>query len=327
MSEHAPVGIICDHESHILQGMVEKAGYETFRIQAVQLQPDAVPEVAAWLIDCVDEDSVVDAIEWLEGELLALSNRPDPADLDEFQRWCDKMLRALKKVTGAAANKAADPIAGGASAAPLTAAGGVGAPEPSLTPATGGEAPENIWIMAGATGCLGAASEFLWSLKPAPPVAFLYAQHTQVEDQEGLLMVGRVNPELSCVLAHGRHSFQPGQILVAPADCRLEFGAQGEVLSQRTPWGTPRSPNIDMLMLALSELRPAPAGAILFSGSGKDGIEGLKALKAVGTRIYVQDPETADDPSMPHRAIQAGLADVVGSPSELAEAFRELYPA
>ncbi len=50
---------------------------------------------------------------------------------------------------------------------------------------------------------------------------------------------------------------------------------------------------------------------MVLSGTGSDGTEGLRAIKAEGGVTAVQDPRTAKFTGMPHAAIGAGLADFV----------------
>jgi chemotaxis response regulator CheB len=107
----------------------------------------------------------------------------------------------------------------------------------------------------------------------------------------------------------------------------LRFTNWGEVFSTREPWETRETPHINQVMMAMSGLQPAPAGAIMFSGTGTDGCAGLRALQAVGTTVWAQDPETAVAPSMPQSAIDAGLVSRTGSPLDLATALLELYPS
>jgi chemotaxis response regulator CheB len=185
---------------------------------------------------------------------------------------------------------------------------------------------EAVWVIAGSTGGVSAVSEFFSALSRIPPVAFVYAQHIHANQQRMLTAVGHSNPELHCSLAVGRHWLNPGHVLIVPAACRLEFSKQGQVISVRDHWGEGETPNIDKLMMTMSGMSPSPAGAIIFSGAGKDGSEGLRALQAVGTRIWAQDPGTAVSPSMPRNACELGLAEYIAPPAILAAEFMRLYP-
>lgn len=305
MSTQLLIGVICDHESTVLQQAIEKAGYSTARIPPEQLLPESVPKVQCWVIDCIEEDLVVDAIAWLEPEVIALSNRPDHDDEDNYGAWSAKILRTLDKWMSNVKHAVGD----GKSSTPQGMAG-----------------VEGVWLLAGAAGCLGAVSEFFWTMTHTPPVSFIYAQHIEPDRQQTLTAVGRANSQLECNLALGRHWLNPRQLLIAPASCRLEFSQQGEVFSIDKPWASREQPNIDQLMMAMSGLNPSPTGVIIFSGGGKDGSAGLKALKGVGAKIWAQNPESADAPAMPHHAIQTGLVDKVADPADLADAFMDLYP-
>ncbi|QEW07512.1 chemotaxis protein CheB [Nitrincola iocasae] len=59
------------------------------------------------------------------------------------------------------------------------------------------------------------------------------------------------------------------------------------------------------------------AVAVLLSGMGSDGTEGLGAIKKNAGLVLVQDPSSAAFPSMPQSAIDAGLVDIIASAGEL----------
>ena len=65
---------------------------------------------------------------------------------------------------------------------------------------------------------------------------------------------------------------------------------------------------INDFMISLASERKALAIGIVLSGTGNDGTEGLKAIKAEGGITFVQDPETAQYPDMPRNAIVAETA-------------------
>ncbi len=68
---------------------------------------------------------------------------------------------------------------------------------------------------------------------------------------------------------------------------------------------------IDRTMSTIANNFSGPLFGILLSGMGKDGAEGLRAIKARGGHTLVQDPETATVASMPEHAVYAGFVDVV----------------
>ena len=305
MQTEPTIGIICDHSSQVLAGRIIGAGYRIVRVSPEKLIPGELADTAAWVVDCADNSPVADAMAWIEQEVLVLSNRPDPSQQLEYRSWCDRIIHTLDKWS-----------------ADFWHASSV---QTESVPEAYAEV-KAVWVMAGSTGGVNAVSEFFSAFTHVPPVAFVYAQHIRANQQSMLTAVGHSNPKLCCSLAVGRHWLNPGHVLIVPAACRLEFSKQGQVVSVRDHWGTSETPNIDQLMLTMSGMSPSPAGAVIFSGAGKDGSEGLRALQAVGTRIWAQDPSSAVSPSMPQNAIDLGLVAYSATPRELATEFMRLYP-
>ena len=70
-------------------------------------------------------------------------------------------------------------------------------------------------------------------------------------------------------------------------------------------------PSVDVLFQSLAKQRRLRAIAVLLSGSGRDGAEGLRSMKLSGASTIVQDPAEAMFPSMPAHGIETGCADFV----------------
>jgi two-component system, chemotaxis family, CheB/CheR fusion protein len=76
---------------------------------------------------------------------------------------------------------------------------------------------------------------------------------------------------------------------------------------------------INDFMISLSSEKKTLAIGIVLSGTGNDGTEGLKAIKAEGGIAFAQEPATAQYPDMPKNAIAAGPPDFVLSPEQIAK--------
>ena len=88
---------------------------------------------------------------------------------------------------------------------------------------------------------------------------------------------------------------------------------------------------VDVLFRSLAEQRQERTAAIILSGTGTNGTQGLKEIKAAGGLILVQDPVQARFDGMPRSAISAGLADHVVAagdmPGMLLRYFEHSYVA
>ena len=204
--DHEPlIGVISDHSTSVLAGRIRAAGYRTIRVAPDKLIPDQVPPVDAWVIDCDDDSEVADAMEWIEQPVLALSNRPDLSDLAEFRSWCERIIKSLDKCTAGIRNTES---------------------EPTRSRPEAYRQVEAVWLLAGSTGGVTAVSDFLEAFTHVPPVAFVYAQHIQEDQQDMLKAVGHANRDLACDMAIGRHWLNPGQLLKNLHHCRVILAPQ-----------------------------------------------------------------------------------------------------
>jgi len=76
---------------------------------------------------------------------------------------------------------------------------------------------------------------------------------------------------------------------------------------------------VDVLFSSLAADQRERAIAIVLSGTGSNGTEGLKEIRAEGGMSLVQAPETAKFDGMPRSAISAGMADHVLAPERMPE--------
>ena len=75
---------------------------------------------------------------------------------------------------------------------------------------------------------------------------------------------------------------------------------------------------IDAFFVSLAEDLKNQSIGIVLSGTGSDGTEGLKAIKAQGGITFAQTPNSAQYGDMPQSAISAEAADFVLTPDKIA---------
>jgi two-component system CheB/CheR fusion protein len=76
---------------------------------------------------------------------------------------------------------------------------------------------------------------------------------------------------------------------------------------------------IDIFFKSLAREYETHAVAVILSGTGSDGTNGIRAIKEQSGVILIQRPETAKFDGMPRSAISTGFADMVLSPESIAE--------
>ena len=83
---------------------------------------------------------------------------------------------------------------------------------------------------------------------------------------------------------------------------------------------------IDQFFTSLASDQGERAVALVLSGMGSDGTEGIRAVKAHGGRVLIEDPGTAEYPEMPGSAAGAGVADDVLPVEDLAARLMGFSP-
>jgi two-component system chemotaxis response regulator CheB len=112
---------------------------------------------------------------------------------------------------------------------------------------------------------------------------------------------------------------KPG-VIMAPPDRHLVV-RQGRLRLTQDPERHSCRPSVDVLLESLAREVGAGVVACLLTGMGRDGAEGMLALRRAGARTFVQDEATSVVFGMPREAIALGAAERVVPLPELAPAL------
>jgi two-component system response regulator WspF len=109
-----------------------------------------------------------------------------------------------------------------------------------------------------------------------------------------------------------------GRILIAGGEKHLILGPRLTLTYSAEPSELPYRPSVDQLFLSLARHWPRPGVAALLTGMGKDGAQGLLALRRAGWLTVAQDEATSMVYGMPKAAAETGAAKHVLPPNEIA---------
>ena len=162
---------------------------------------------------------------------------------------------------------------------------------------------------------------------PAQTPAFLIVQHMPAGFTRGFAEQLNQETALEVREAQDGDRVQAGRALVAPGDrhLRLREDASGFLVEVADgPLVSLHRPSVDVLFHSVARLVGPRAVGVLLTGMGRDGAEGLLAMKQAGAATLVQDETTSIVFGMPREAIRRGAADEVLPLPAISAAIRSL---
>ncbi|MBI5583367.1 MAG: PAS domain-containing protein [Deltaproteobacteria bacterium] len=186
-----------------------------------------------------------------------------------------------------------------------------------LTPQAAEENPAFPIIGLGASaGGLEALERFFAWVPLDIGMAFIIVPHLDPDHASLMTELLRRVTQLEVSEAQDGVQVKPNRVYVIPPNKDLSLYQR--TIHLETPAG-PRGLRmpINSFFRSLAEDQGELATAIILSGTGTDGTQGLRAIHGAGGMVMVQTPDSAKYPGMPHNAIQTGLVDYVLPPEKM----------
>lgn len=182
-------------------------------------------------------------------------------------------------------------------------------------PAAGGaQIPLVIGIGASAGG-LEALQQFFGHIPPDSGASFVVIQHLSPDYKSLMANILGKHTEMPVFQAEQDMAVEPDTVYLIPPKKYMTI-QEGKLKLAEAP-GTLSHP-IDAFFTSLAEEKREHAIAVVLSGTGSDGTNGVKAVKECGGLVIAQDPDSAKFDGMPRSVISTGLADFILSPEEIA---------
>jgi two-component system CheB/CheR fusion protein len=159
-------------------------------------------------------------------------------------------------------------------------------------------------------GGIRALSEFFAHVPPDSPIAYVVILHLSPDHDSRLAEVLQAATSMPVLQVRETVTLEPSHVYVIPPNQALEV--QGATL-RLTPMTRPeeRRAPVDVFFRTLADAYGPYAAAIVLSGTGSNGSNGLKRVKEYGGLTVAQDPNEAEYGDMPRNSIATGLVDFV----------------
>lgn len=183
-------------------------------------------------------------------------------------------------------------------------------PSLPLTPTAPGleSRPRKVLAIGASTGGPKAVMRLLREVPRSTGASILIVQHIAPGFAAGFAEWLNRESEFDVRLARSGDSLLPGVALVAPNDRHLTLEGERVQLSDGPPVNCCR-PAVDVLYNSLARSPLAPTVlAVLLTGMGRDGAEGMVELRRRGAYNIAQDEASSAVFGMPKAAIDLGAA-------------------
>ena len=187
----------------------------------------------------------------------------------------------------------------------------------SLAPSLDGAGSGLRVVGIGASaGGLEALEKLFENMPPDSGLAFVVVQHLSPDYKS--LMVELLS-KMTLMSVHrivDGIGLEPDSIYLIPPRKNLKILNDRLYLEEMEPDSVVHLP-IDYFFRSLAENKRDKAIGIVLSGTGSDGMRGVRAIKENDGMVMAQDPVTAKFDGMPQSAISTGLVDYILPPEEM----------
>jgi two-component system chemotaxis response regulator CheB len=177
----------------------------------------------------------------------------------------------------------------------------------TITAPTGG--PRDILAIGASTGGPKAVMRLMKELPRGSKARVLIVQHIARGFAPGFAEWLDRESSFRVRLARDGDPLEAGVALVAPNNVHMEVHGERVCMVDTPPVNCCR-PSVDVLYRSLAGGALAPSVvAVLLTGMGRDGADGMAALKSRGSYTIAQDESTSAVFGMPKAAIALGVVD------------------
>jgi two-component system, chemotaxis family, protein-glutamate methylesterase/glutaminase len=168
-----------------------------------------------------------------------------------------------------------------------------------------------VIAIAASTGGPAALARVLGELPAQFPVPVLVVQHIARGFVSGLASWLNTTCSLEVKVAEEGDQLIPSTVYLACDDFHMGVSPALRITLDGAPPIGGFRPSATYLFGSVGKIFGASAVAVILTGMGEDGVEGLRALRTVRGQVLVQDQSSSVVFGMPGAAIAAGLADKV----------------
>jgi two-component system chemotaxis response regulator CheB len=161
----------------------------------------------------------------------------------------------------------------------------------------------SIVVVGTSWGGLNALRELVGALPADFRIPAVLVQHRHRQSDHLLSTFLQERTRMDVVEVEDKMPIEPGTLFVAPADYHLLIDRGFFSLSTDPPVRYSR-PSIDVTFYSAADAYGASTIGVVLTGANSDGSRGLRRIFDRGGLALVQEPSTAESPTMPSAALR-----------------------
>jgi two-component system, chemotaxis family, protein-glutamate methylesterase/glutaminase len=169
----------------------------------------------------------------------------------------------------------------------------------------------DLIVIASSAGGIEPLLQILSGFPHDFPAAIIAVQHLHPDHKSYLSAIAARRTALKVKQAEDRDTICPGWVYIAPPDYHLVVTEGARLALSHAERKNYVRPSADLLFESAAQVYKERLIAVILSGSGKDGKEGMVVVKQMGGFNIVQDRSTAAYFEMPQAAISTGKVDLI----------------
>jgi two-component system chemotaxis response regulator CheB len=168
------------------------------------------------------------------------------------------------------------------------------------------------------TGGPGALCEMLRAFGGSAGIGVAVVQHIAAGFEKVLAEWLAAETGLDVATARDGERLSPGSVRFAVAGGHLLLARDGVLhMDRSSPAVNGHNPSVDVLFRSLADHPPGTAAAVLLSGMGADGAEGMAELRRANVLTVAQEPASCAVFGMPRVAIEMGAVTFTLAPAQI----------
>jgi two-component system, chemotaxis family, CheB/CheR fusion protein len=181
---------------------------------------------------------------------------------------------------------------------------------------------DNYVIGIGASAGGMEALEAFFENNSVEGASYVVVQHLSKDHKSNLVQILSSHSRLTVCEAGQGMLVEPNVVYVIPNREFMTLKEGRLWLEEKQKEDSPYK-TINIFFESLAKAAREKAVAIILSGTGNDGADGIEAVKAAGGLVIVQDPESALYKEMPENAIASAMADAVLLPESMPKLVKD----